>query len=148
MLSNSCKYAIRATIYIQLNSDNNTRNVGIKEISKELELPSPFLGKILLNMAKHNILLSTKGPKGGFLLARPAKEITLYDIIILFDGQHLFEKCLIGISTCSPYLHDKVQCPIHKSYLPISLQLQELFKSQTIEILAKEIELAVGKIGL
>lgn len=148
MLSSSCKYAIRATIYIQLNSNENTRKVGIKEISRELELPSPFLGKILLNLAKHNILSSSKGPNGGFLLARSAKEINLHEIIVLFDGQQLFEDCLIGISSCSPNSHDKVQCPIHKSYLPISLQLQELFRSQTIESLAKEIELSDGKIGL
>jgi Rrf2 family protein len=147
MLSNSCKYAIRSTIYIQLNSCDNTRKVGIREISKELDLPSPFLGKILLNMAKHNLLLSTKGPHGGFLLARPAKEITLHDIIILFDGQHLFEDCLIGLSSCSSNSHNKVRCPIHNRYLPISIQLQELFKSETIEKLAHEFEES-GEIGL
>lgn len=147
MLSNSCKYAIRSTIYIQLNSNGNTRKVGIKEISKELDLPSPFLGKILLNMAKHKLLLSTKGPHGGFLLARPAKEISLYDIIVLFDGQHLFEDCLIGLSSCSPNSHNKVRCSIHNRYLPISIQLQELFKSETIEKLAQEFEES-GEIGL
>ena len=49
MLSNTCKYAIRAVIYIALNGENN-RKIGIKEISKELDLPTAFLGKILLNL--------------------------------------------------------------------------------------------------
>lgn len=148
MLSNSCKYAIRAAIYIQLNSKDDNRKIGIKEIAEELDLPTPFLAKILLNMSKHKMLSSTKGPNGGFLLAKPAEEISLYEIIVLFDGKHLFEDCLIGISTCSPNEHEEVQCPIHDKYLPISLQLQKLFKSENIKTLADEIEESDGKIGL
>lgn len=148
MLSNSCKYAIRAAIYIKLNSNDNTRKIGIKEIAEELDLPTPFLGKILLSMAKHRILKSTKGPNGGFLLGKPANEISLYDIIVLYDGKRLFEDCLIGISTCSPNDDIELQCPIHSKYLPISNQMQNLFKSETIESLANEIEASNGKIGL
>lgn len=148
MLSNSCKYAIRSAIYIKINSDNNTRKIGIKEISEELNLPMPFLSKILLSMAKQKLLKSTKGPNGGFLLSKSAGEISLYDIIVLFDGKSIFEDCLIGLSTCSPNSHEEVQCPIHKKYLPISIQMQELFKSETIESLANEIVASNGKIGL
>ncbi|MCK5029339.1 MAG: Rrf2 family transcriptional regulator [Bacteroidales bacterium] len=146
MLSNTCKYAIRAVIYLALHGTE--KKIGIKEISKELEIPTPFLGKILQQLAKNKMLLSTKGPNGGFLLAKPAKEITLLNIIEIIDGLDLFNECLIGMSTCSANAHKNVQCPTHHKYLPISIKLYELFNTETIQMLADEIKASGGKIGL
>jgi Rrf2 family protein len=146
MLSNTCKYAIRAVIYLALNGNEN--KIGIKEISKELEIPTPFLGKILQQLAKNKMLSSTKGPNGGFLLAKPATDITLLNIIEIIDGLDLFNECLIGMRTCSANAHDDVQCPIHHKYLPISNKLYDLFNTETIEMLADEIKASGGKIGL
>ena len=55
MLSNSCRYGIRAVIYLasQPTGDNKT---GIKQISNDLDLPTPFLAKILQQLAKQKIL--------------------------------------------------------------------------------------------
>lgn len=69
MLSNTCKYALRALIYLGKFSTDDKR-IGIKKISEDLGLSSPFLGKILQNMVKQKLLVSTKGPNGGFSLAK------------------------------------------------------------------------------
>ena len=147
MLSNTCKYAIRAVIYLALNGGEE-RKIGIKEISKELEIPTPFLGKILQTLAKNKMLLSTKGPNGGFSLGKSQKEITLLHIIEIIDGLDLFNNCLIGLRTCSANAHTDVQCPIHHKYLPISNQIYNLFNTETIADLAEEIRASNGKIGL
>ena len=147
MLSNTCKYAIRAVIYLALNGGEE-KKIGIKEISKELYIPTPFLGKILQSLAKNKMLLSTKGPNGGFSLAHPAKEITLLSIVEIIDGMDLFDDCLIGLRTCSANAHNDVQCPIHHKYLPINKQVYNLFNSETIQMLADEIIASGGKIGL
>lgn len=148
MLSNTCKYGIRAVIYIALNSSDN-RRIGIKEISKELEIPTPFLGKILQTLAKDKLLISTKGPNGGFGLARPAKKISLLDIIEKIDGTDIFDECLIGLRTCSATKKKKlVQCPIHEKYEPISKQIYELYKNEDIQSLVNDIKESEGKIGL
>jgi Rrf2 family protein len=147
MLSNTCKYGIRAVIYLALNNEDN-KKIGIKEISNELNIPTPFLGKILQLLAKNKILNSTKGPHGGFGLARPASEITLLNIIEIIDGKDLFTNCLIGLSTCSANAHNDVQCPIHHKYLPINKQIYDLFNTETIENLSTEIKASDGKIGL
>jgi Rrf2 family protein len=55
-------------------------------ISEEHGIPHDYLQKILQRMVKANILRSKKGPKGGFTLARPAKEITLLEIIEVESG--------------------------------------------------------------
>nr|HPR60051.1 Rrf2 family transcriptional regulator [Prolixibacteraceae bacterium] len=69
MLSNTCKYAIRALIYLANYSKEN-KKIGIKKISEDLGIPSPFLGKILQSMAREKMLASTKGPNGGFSLGK------------------------------------------------------------------------------
>lgn len=147
MLSNTCKYGIRAVTYIALN-DGEEKKIGLKEISKELDIPAPFLGKILQNLAKNKLLDSTKGPNGGFSLRKSAREITLLNIVEIIDGLDLFTNCLIGLRTCSPTRHEDVQCPIHKKYEPINKKFYDLFESETIESLATEIKASNGKIGL
>ncbi|HSH51217.1 MAG TPA: Rrf2 family transcriptional regulator [Bacteroidales bacterium] len=147
MLSNTCKYAIRAVIYLSLNGGEE-KKIGIKKISEDLDIPTPFLGKILQTLAKNKLLKSTKGPHGGFGLAKPAKDITLLNIVEIIDGLDFFNTCLIGLRTCKPTAHDDVQCPIHHKYEPISMQIYDLFNSETIENLKNEIEASEGKIGL
>lgn len=147
MLSSTCKYAIRGIIYIALNGKEGTK-IGIKEISEALDIPTPFLGKILQILAKNKLLKSTKGPNGGFALAKPANEINLLQIIEIIDGLDLFDECLIGLRSCSANVHDNVQCPVHNKYLPISNQLYQLFKEETIENLSKQIEASDGSISL
>ncbi len=55
-------------------------------ISEEYGIPLEYLFKILQQMIRYNILLSKKGPRGGYKLARPAKEITLLEIIEAAGG--------------------------------------------------------------
>ena len=96
MLSNTSKYAIRAVIYLSINAGEE-RKIGIKQISKDLNIPTPFLGKILQILAKHKLLSSTKGPHGGFGLGKKADEIKLIDVVNIIDGQDIFKKCLIRL---------------------------------------------------
>jgi Rrf2 family protein len=147
VLSNTCQYAVRASIYLALNGGEEEK-IGIKKISEELDIPSPFLSKILQNLVKYKILSSTKGPHGGFGLEKKADDITMLEIIEIIDGNGLFEDCLIGLRSCKEKGHDVVPCPMHKKYRPISNQLYKLFKNTTIGELAKEIEEAEGKIGI
>ena len=147
ILSNTCKYAIRATIYLALNGGDQQK-IGIKKIAEDLEIPTPFLGKILQSLVKHKILSSTKGPHGGFALGKDPSDISLLDIIDVIDGMDLFTECLIGLKSCSEYGHENVPCPIHNKFRPISNQLYKLFKNETIQSLTNEINNSDGHIGI
>ncbi len=133
MLSNTCKYAIRAVIYISVYASSK-KKVGIKEVSSKLDIPSPFLGKILQTLSKHNILDSTKGPNGGFILSRQSEEISLMDIVEIIDGTDIFTTCLIRTSKCS----DEEPCGLHGSVSKLREQLKNFFINQTINDLASE----------
>ena len=133
MLSNTSKYAIRAVIFLSLYA-TETKKVGIKEISKKLDIPTPFLGKILQILAKHNILNSTKGPNGGFNLNRPATDIPLMKIIEIIDGSDSFDICAIRTYRCS----HEAPCSLHDKISPFSKEMKRLFLTQTIADLATE----------
>ncbi|MFO8235135.1 MAG: Rrf2 family transcriptional regulator [Bacteroidales bacterium] len=147
ILSNRCKYGIRAVIYLALNS-GETKKIGIKKISHDLDIPMFFLGKILQNLAKHKILVSTKGPNGGFGLAREPKDITMLDLIEVIDGLDLFNECLIGLKSCSLKGKDAVPCPTNRKFQPIRDQMHAFFKNETIENLKNEIVESEGTVGI
>jgi Rrf2 family protein len=136
MLSNTSKYAIRAMIYLALNADKENK-IGIKKISGDLKIPSPFLAKILQILAKQKLLSSTKGPNGGFGLGRDPKKITLYEIVTVIDGSDIFEKCLISLRSCN---EENIPCPLHYKYEPLRLEIKKMFQQQDIGNLASDIK--------
>jgi Rrf2 family transcriptional regulator, iron-sulfur cluster assembly transcription factor len=136
MLSNTSKYAIRAAIYIALNSKNGEK-IEIKRIAGALNMPYPFLAKILQVLAKQKLLLSTKGPNGGFSLARDPQKISLYEIVTITDGTDIFDKCLISLRSCN---EENSPCPVHDKFAPVREEIKELFRKQTLASLAADIQ--------
>lgn len=136
MLSNSCRYGIRAVIYLASRYPEKV-NIGIKEISADLELPMPFLAKILQLLAKHKVLNSIKGPNGGFSLMKKPESISLLDIVKIIDGEALFRNCIIHDGTCAEVKKSRKACPVHNDYSGIRANLIGLFKNKTIADLAK-----------
>lgn len=136
MLSNTAKYAIRAVIYVAMNGKEG-ENLGIKKISADLKIPSPFLGKIMQSLAKHKLLSSTKGPHGGFGLGRKPENISLMDIVEVVDGVDNFNECIVGLESCTS---EEKHCPIHSRYSEIRSELKTYFEGQTIAILVQDIK--------
>lgn len=132
MFSSSCRYAIRAVIYLAGKGEGK-QVTGIKTISGDLKLPAPFLSKILQLLAKKKILNSVKGPHGGFSLLKKASEITLFDIISTIDGEEVFTGCIMHSGTCTSIDRNMNPCPIHDDYSEIRSAFTELVKNRTIE---------------
>jgi len=146
MLSNTCKYAIRATIYLAI-KDDGINKVGIKQISNDLNLPTPFLGKIMQTLAKQKLLASTKGPHGGFSLNKPADEIFLLDIVRIIDGLDIFQECMVGLKVCEKR-GNQDDCPFHKKSDTVRQQMFDLFEKQSIGDLAKGVKTVDDILGL
>ena len=139
MLSNTSKYAIRAVIYLAVYATDDKR-IGIKKIAEALNIPSPFLGKILQVLVRRKLLSSTKGPNGGFGLGKDPDEITLYDIIMEMDGDDLFDTCLLGTGRCSENKEKDGHCAIHNEFEEVRTKMVDLYKSKTIGGLAADAE--------
>ncbi len=136
MLSNTSKYAIRAMIYLAIHSEDNAKT-GIRKIAGELSIPAPFLAKILQVLTRHKLLNSSKGPNGGFYLARDASKITLYEIVKVMDGSDVFERCLISLRSCN---EQNIPCPVHHKYEGLRNEIRQLFQLQDLGSLATDIK--------
>ena len=139
MLSNTCKYALRALIYMAKFSKDDTR-IGIRKISEDLNLSSPFLGKILQNLVKQKLLVSTKGPNGGFSLAKKPEEISLWDIVVNVDGEDYFTNCLIGLRPCKSHDPSKPFCPVHFKYEELRQQTSVFYKETSLRTISDDID--------
>lgn len=136
MLSNSCRYGIRAVIYLASQPVSHGKT-GIIKISKDLDLPTPFLAKILQQLAKQKILSSSKGPHGGFSLLKDPRTITLLDIVNTIDGKDVFTNCVMHNGTCNSGEKNSKKCALHDDYEKIRHNIIRLFSNRTIFDLVK-----------
>lgn len=137
MLSNSCRYGIRAVVYIASRQQGNNKT-GIKQIAKDLNLPTPFLAKILQQLAKQKILKSLKGPHGGFSLLKDQKKITMLDLVRTIDGDAIFINCIIHGEVCPEEGQHTEHCLLHDEYVKLRQDLTALFESITVYDLVKK----------
>jgi len=133
MLTNACKYTIRAVIYLALNSDAN-KKLGAKLIARELDVPQAFLAKLLLKLSTEQLITSAKGPGGGFFLSKANLANTLWDIIIAIDDEQKLNDCFLGLVKCN----SDNPCPVHYIAAPFKEQLLNDFKKKTISTMAGE----------
>ncbi len=124
--STSGEYAIRAMV--ALASREPGRRALARNIAKAEHIPAPFLGKILQTLARAGLVMSTKGPGGGFSLGRAAAEITLLDIYTAIDGERHLSACAVGLARCS----DEAPCPLHDRWKPIRESIRRYLTTTTL----------------
>lgn len=141
MFSQSCKYAIRAMFLIAQRS-NEGKFIGIKEIAEGLDAPQPFIAKILQDLSKKSMVISAKGPNGGFMLSETQRHTTLLDIVVAVDGNKIITSCCLGLRDCN----EKAPCPVHDEYKMIRKKINSMLS--TTEVSDYNDELSMSKLFL
>ncbi|MFO7721161.1 MAG: Rrf2 family transcriptional regulator [Gillisia sp.] len=138
MISKSCKYAIRATVFIASQAVKNVKP-GVKEIAEEIEAPPAFTAKILQNLSKYKIVTSLKGPYGGFYCENYQLDLPVIDIVNAIDGVAVFKECVMGLHNCT----DEHPCPMHYKYAENRKDLLLSFQQTTIGNLARDLSAGI-----
>jgi len=102
LLTKKTEYALLSLISIA--KSTSPKNVDV--LSKELNIPKPYLAKILQNFSKKNILKSFKGINGGFELALHPRDISILKIATISEEK------LPTVFECSS---SKDDCPSDKA---------------------------------
>lgn len=136
--SSACEYAIRASAYLAARDGAGLVKLG--DISEAEGLPAPFLSSILNRLVAAGLLKSSRGPAGGYALARPPSRITLYDIKAAVDGTGELEACAVGHEVCS----DTTPCPLHDAWMPIRKQIRAYLEQTTLTDMAEALERKLG----
>ena len=82
MLSNTCKTAIKAVIYLASKADRNEK-AGVKEVAQNINASEHTVSKILQNLVKQKIINSIKGPTGGFFITEAQRQQPIINIVII-----------------------------------------------------------------
>lgn len=134
MLTKAAQYAIRSTLYLASKSSEENR-INVNQIAEDLNVPSPFLAKLLQQLSRANLISSIKGPKGGFYFGEENKNNTLWDIIKCIDGGHRFYSCFVGRPICN----DENPCAFHEIATEFREKVMNRFNERAIHTLPEEI---------
>ena len=110
IITRDTEYAIRAILYMSRQPEGEI--IYKKDICKAQEITPAFLTKILQPLIKDGIVGSQRGVGGGFYLAKPPAEITLFDIIKSQEGPVYLNQCMVKDNNCEREFF----CPVHGAW--------------------------------
>lgn len=103
--------------------------VSAKDLAKTVKQPYAFTRKILYRLVDANLVETISGRKGGFRLKKAVDSISLYDVLVVFQGPIHINDCLVKGLPCA----NRKTCPLRKRLLPIDKKLENEFKKVTIK---------------
>lgn len=123
--------ALQHIASVQLSDVTPGRVVNTKEIAEEYNIPLELLAKVLQALAKTGVIDSHNGPKGGYMLARSANEITIAQILESIEGP-------LSITDCSQEKEGELcmqreHCNIRTPLLKVQDSIFQLLNSMTLK---------------
>ena len=97
-ISRKIDYGLRAMIYLASVAQGSV--VPFREIAHQMDVPEDFLAKILKTLVDAGLVRSTRGPHGGYALARASSEVSFLDVIEAVEGPVALNVCLDGDDAC------------------------------------------------
>jgi Rrf2 family protein len=134
LFSRQCEYALQAVMYLALKPGREMTS--IRELAEKIDIPYHFLAKILQDLTYKGLLVSQKGPMGGFALAKSAKEITLFDIVEAIDGAGFATDCVLGFPECS----GKNPCAVHEQWGEVREDIRAMLVNKNVAQMAREMK--------
>ena len=123
--------ALQHIAAVQFGDVTPGRVVNTKEIAEEYNIPLELLAKVLQTLAKNALIESHNGPKGGYVLARRAHQITIAQILESIEGP-------LGITDCSHEKDGEIcmqreNCHIRTPLLKVQDSIAQLLNNMTLQ---------------
>jgi Rrf2 family protein len=115
-LTRRADYAVRAVLALA----QADRQMSSGELAQRMEMPPKFLPQIMPALVRDGILERTLGRNGGYVLARPARAISLLDVIEAADGQPPERRCVLRSGAC----RRDTPCVVHPAVIDAQIALR------------------------
>ena len=130
MISQTAEYALRAIVYLAMNSGNAFTT---QQISETTKVPSAYLSKVLQSLVRARLVQSQRGLGGGFVLTKPPEAISILEVLNAVDPIQRIRTCPLGLKA-----HGTILCALHKRLDDATAIIEKTFADTTIaEILAR-----------
>ena len=131
-LSTKAQYAVRAMVSLNLNAGANP--ITLRDISRREEISLTYLEQLFVKLRRRGIVDSVRGPGGGYVLARPAAEIRVDQIIDSVEETLVPVSCMEDDGTC----RCTDQCVTHSVWQGLGEKIRHFLASITLEDLTRE----------
>jgi len=101
-----------------------------QQIADSRNLSQPLVAKVLTVLSQAGFVVGTRGPGGGYCLARPPAEITVHDVVDLFEGHRDPSACPFGPGWCG--VGDN--CPLHDTLFGLADAAATKLKKKTFAV--------------
>ncbi|HEY9201110.1 MAG TPA: Rrf2 family transcriptional regulator [Gammaproteobacteria bacterium] len=118
-LTTKGRYAVTAVLDLAFHEQGGP--VSLADISERQGISLSYLEQLFSRLRRNNVVASTRGPGGGYSLARPDTEISMAEIILAVDESYDATSCG-GEGTCSG---DSYQCLTHDLWTELSDEIHE-----------------------
>ena len=136
-LTKKADYGLMALKFLAEQDSSGVHSAGAaasaKAIAEAYHIPPQLLAKILQTLAKAGLLVSHAGTNGGYALARPATQISAFEVIRAIDGPLFITSCITIHGTCD--LHGT--CTIKEPLRKVNDSIKELLSGIRISDLAE-----------
>lgn len=105
MFSQTAEYALRAVVYLA--SEAGAPKT-VHQIAEKCKVKEAYLSKVMQGLCRHNLVKSQRGLGGGFTLALPAEQLTVFDVLQAVDPIRRITSCPLGLKG-----HINL-CPLHR----------------------------------
>ena len=130
MISQTAEYALRAIVFLAMNSDSAYTTV---QIAAATRVPSAYLSKVLKSLVRAELIQSQRGFGGGFMLSKSAEQITIFEVLNAVDPMQRIRTCPLGIEA-----HGTTLCALHKRLDDATAVIENAFRDSTIgDLLAR-----------
>ena len=130
LYSKTAKYAVLALAEVALCPPDQP--VSTKQIAASASVPYPLLAKIVGQLRRAGLVNAARGKHGGILLARPASEITVQDVVIALDGPDVLNDCPLFLTPCKC----EKECSMHPLWRPARDAVVKFLKGSTLQDVA------------
>ena len=125
-LTTKGKYAVTAALDLALHESNDF--ISIADLALRQSIPGPYLEQLFRNLRKASILISHRGPGGGYKLSRPSNEIKIGQIISAVEDRMDATQCS-GEGNCSA----GSKCLAHNLWTDLNHQVQSFLMDKSLE---------------
>ena len=110
--------------------------VSAKEMATYYKLPYPMVANILKQLVSSGLIYSIRGKQGGYILAMPADEINLAEIILITDSPFNLVECAHDEEICK--VHQC--CPTRRPLLALHQKIQQFVEETTLAAIIRDVE--------
>lgn len=125
LITRQTDYAMRCVLYLARDEDQVS---SVSEISRTMHIPKTFLAKIFQKLGRAGLVTSVRGGNGGFRLAKRPEEISLLDIMNVFQGPAAINDCAVEGGKCRL----SKSCPVHPVWIEIREEVNRKLREKTI----------------